>query len=307
MIAALSLSGCRFYKAEDATKYIQEEYDKDGKKKPLFAADLCILPEKDSKDVIDAGAHATGLFSLHDKKTLQSFKGDEQLFPASTTKIMTALLAVKSGKLDETVTVSKYAVEELEEGSSVCDLHVGDKLTLRDLLYGLLLESGNDAAVAIAEFLGGGSEMDFVTKMNDQAQKLGATHTHFVNSHGLHDSNHYTTEYDLYLMFNEALKSEDFKTIIECKEYNTSITASDGTMRSVSWKPTNYYASGDAQAPRDVTVIGGKTGTTDEAGSCLVLYSRNKGDHPFISIVMGAASKPVLYSDMNELLAMENK
>lgn len=309
LLIALVMSGCARRKAAYVTEYADGEYDRSITFDDTYAMNLCLTSDykTDKEKVIDEELSGYGAFSEEDYDILGLYREDKKVYPASTTKVMTALLALESGKLDETVTVSKYAIESLEEGSSVCDLHVGDKLTLNELLYGLLLESGNDAAVAIAEYLSGGSEVDFVAMMNERAAQLGATRTHFVNSHGLHDKEHYTTVYDLYLIFNEALKHDEFREIMETKEFNTAITTSDGNMRSVNWRPTNYYASGDAKAPKGTTILGGKTGTTDQAGSCLVLYSKSDSDEPFVTIVMGAADKEVLYKDMNALLKRENR
>ena len=176
-------------------------------------------------------------------------------------------------------------------------------LTLYDLLCGLMLQSGNDAGIAIAEHVAG-SEEAFVQMMNEEALKLGATGTHFANPHGLQDANHYTTAYDLYLMFNAAVQNDTFREIIELTTYSAAITGADGAQRTEEWKPTNFYAVGDAQAPEGVKVLGGKTGTTDEAGSCLILYSEDLENHPYISIVMGADDKPILYDEMTALLAV---
>ena len=309
LLIVLVMCGCAKRKVAYVTEYADSEYDHSIKWNDTYAMNLCLVSDFNEKKekVIDDQLKGYGAFSEKEYDILGLYNSDKKVYPASTTKVMTALLALESGKLDETVTVSKYAIESLEEGSSVCDLHVGDKLTLNDLLYGLLLESGNDAAVAIAEHLSGGSEVDFVTMMNERAGQLGATRTHFVNAHGLHDKDHYTTVYDLYLIFNEALKYDEFREVLETKEFNTAITTSDGNMRSVNWKPTNYYASGDAKEPKGTTILGGKTGTTDQAGSCLVLYSKSDSDEPFVTIVMGAVDKEVLYKDMNALLKRENR
>ncbi len=307
VILLLLLSACSMRQAAYASDYMLEKYNGSVQKGDLFASNLCVLTDKTNGEEapVDAAAHGYALFNTDNNKTITWYKADESLFPASTTKLMTALLALKSGKLDETVTVSQHAVEDLEEGSSVANLKPGDQLPLSDVLYGLVMQSGNDAAVAIAEFLADGSEADFVKMMNDEAQLIGATKTHFMNPHGLHEEKHYTTVYDLYLIFNECLKYDEFRTIISAMDYNTSSTASDGTMRSINWEPTNYYALGEADPPKGITIIGGKTGTTDEAGCCLVLLSQNEDETPYISIVMGAADKHILYADMNELMEME--
>ena len=143
------------------------------------------------------------------------------MYPASLTKLMTALVALDSADLSDTVTVSanadagKFAADE-----QVCGIKAGDELTLGDLLYGLLLYSGNDNAVAIAEHISG-SEKAFAEKMNEKAQEIMATKSHFVNSNGLHNEDHYTTAYDMYLIFNECIKNEKFLEMIQAKSYKT--------------------------------------------------------------------------------------
>ena len=188
--------------------------------------------------------------------------------------------------------MNSFAADE-----ATCGIKAGDKITLSDLLYGLLLHSGNDNATAIAEYVGGSMD-GFAEMMIKEAAKLMATGTHFVNSNGLHNDNHYTTAYDLNLIFNECIKHDDFVKIIMAKSHTAKVTGNDGTVRSITWEPTNFYATGDAKKPDNVTVIGGKTGTTQLAGNCLILLTKDKNDHPYISIVMKADTKPLLYKDM---------
>lgn len=186
--------------------------------------------------------------------------------------------------------------------SSVAGLRSGVQLTLEDLLYGLMLPSGNDSAVAIAEHISGSVDA-FVELMNKEANALGATNSHFVNPHGYHDENHYTTAYDLYLIFNQGILNQKFIDIISSATYTTDIKEPDGSTRSVTWKQSNLFVNGTRTAPENVTVIGGKTGTTDEAGACLVLYEQDSQSRPYISIVMGAESKNALYNTMDSLLS----
>ena len=234
-------------------------------------------------------------------KVIVSQKVFDQAYPASTTKIMTAYVALKYGNLDDIVTASERATDFAED-EQVCGLQAGDQLSLRDLLNGLLLYSGNDCAVAIAEHVSGSVEA-FVDKMNEEARNLGATGTHFVNPHGLQNEDHYTTAYDLYLMFNACLQNPQFVEMISQTSYTANLTSASGVPYTMTWEPTNYYASGDAAAPEGVKVIGGKTGTTDEAGSCLVLYEQDQQGRPYISIVMGASQKSILYDNMTRLMS----
>ena len=224
----------------------------------------------------------------------------ERRSPASITKIMTAMLALQSGKLNDTVTITQDNVT-LEDGSQVCGFVAGDQVTLDQLLHCLLVYSGNDAASAIAEYVGGSTE-NFVQMMNDYAAKLGCTGTHFSNPHGLQDENHYTTPYDIYLMLNEAFTYPEFTEITELPSYTVTYTGSDGTEKSTTLTATDHYLTGEATAPKDVTILGGKTGTTEVAGNCLAILTQNAYGKTFVSIVMGADTKELLYQEMNSLL-----
>ena len=170
-----------------------------------------------------------------------------------------------------------------------------------DLVCGLLLHSGNDCGTAIAEHIAG-SEEAFAEMMNEEAASLGATGTHFVNPHGLHDENHYTTAYDLYLIFNECIKDERFVEIISMDSYDGTLTGADGTVRKETWTPTQAYGAGEATEPTGIRVLGGKTGTTELAGNCVILYDEDLNEHPYISVIMGADGPTRLYEQMNELM-----
>ena len=269
----------------------------------LFADNLCVT----NKDVEFTDFHTNDefhgalLFDIENQKVIYSEHANNQLFPASTTKIMTAYLALKYGDLDEYVTVSSNAVN-VPSDSSTAHLLKGDVLSLKDLLYALMLPSGNDSAVAIAEHISGSVE-EFVALMNEEALKLGASNTHFVNPHGYQDKEHYTTAYDLYLIFNECIKNELFLEIISSKSYDTIIRQADGTTRTVTWPQSNQFITGGRNVPDGITLTGGKTGNTFDAGSCILLYGHTSSQKPFITIMMGATSRRNLYDNMTFLLA----
>ncbi|MCI9440896.1 MAG: D-alanyl-D-alanine carboxypeptidase [Ruminococcus sp.] len=287
-----------------AALYETEHYNQNLYQGSFFAQDLCVASENVALDGFggDTSLHAAGLFDVEQKQVLYADRVYAQLYPASTTKLMTAYLTLKYGNLEEVVTVTDTAVAYFEPEATLCGLQAGDQLTLYDLLCGLVLASGNDNAVVIAEHLSGSVE-GFAEKMNQEALALGATHSHFMNPHGLHEEDHYTTAYDLYLIFNECIKDSRFLDIIAMKSYVGTLTGADGSVRTAEWTPTNYYSAGLAESPPGVQVIGGKTGTTDQAGSCVVLYNLDSAGKPFISIVMGAGDKEILYQDMTQLLA----
>lgn len=271
-----------------------------------FTDGLCVTAgnvdfEGENLEYAEAGA----IMDLSNQKVLYAKNIHEQLYPASLTKIMTALVALKYGNLDDTIIIDENALD-IDPESSVCYLEYGDEFTLRQLLYGLLIASGNDAGNAIAYHVGGSIE-NFVQLMNQEAYELGATNTHFSNAHGLQDESHYTTAYDIYLIFNEALKYDVFQDAINQTSYTVTYKKSDGEQYERTWFATSYYFTGEATAPADVTVFGGKTGTTDEAGACLSLLSKDAYGNSYFSIIMKSDTKEDLYSEMNDLLSIINK
>ena len=276
-------------------------------KAETFAENLCIVDGDvltlDSVS-LEEGQEAL-LFNLDDQKVLYSRSAYDKVYPASITKIMTAMLALKYGNMDETVTITAENLN-LEEGSQVCGFQEGDRVTVDQLLHCLLVYSGNDAAAALAEYIAG-STSAFVDMMNSYAANLGCTGTHFTNPHGLQDENHYTTPYDIYLMRNEALKYPEFTEITQLSSYTVTYTRADGSQMSTMLDATDHYLTGEATAPKDVTVLGGKTGTTSDAGNCLALLSQNAFGKPYVSIVMGASTKDLLYVQMNSLLQYINE
>lgn len=272
-----------------------------------FALNLCVPVEgtvsNDSPDLVFSEAGA--LFNITSKEVLYSKNVYEQLYPASLTKTLTALVALKYGNLEDVITVTENAVIT-ESGAQLCGFQPGDKVTLEQALYGLLLYSGNDAGIVIAEHISGSIEA-FSELMNQEANSLGATQSNFINPHGLNDENHYTTAYDLYLIFQEAVKYDKFMEIIQAKEYTVSYTLNDGTQTEKTWNTTNLFLKGDVAFPEDTVVLGGKTGTTNAAGSCLILLSKNQKEEAFISIILKSQDRTTLYTEMTDLLNEINK
>ena len=268
-----------------------------------FADGLCVTDSDVDADAIFISATEGALFDINSENVVYAKNIVEQRSPASITKIMTALVALKYANPDDMVTVTQSAFD-IEEASSVCELHLGDRLTLKQLLYGLLIASGNDAAQMIAEYVGGGSISTFVDMMNKEALALGATHTHFMNPHGLTQNDHYTCAYDIYLMLNAAMKYDLFMDIIQRKNYYAEYTDSDGDAYAMTWETTDHYLSGEAAVPGNVIIYGGKTGTTDDAGACLALISKDLYGNPYISVIMHSETKEGLYTEMNQILSL---
>lgn len=272
--------------------------------KAYFSSGLCVSEDVSvGTDTTDSQvAEGAGVFNLGTGNVVYAKNIYERLYPASTTKILTAYIALKyCDDLDAFVTVSENAVNQASD-SSVCNLKAGDVIKLKDLLYGLMLRSGNDAAVAIAEYISGDVD-SFAALMNQEAAALGATRSHFVNPNGLPDENHYTSVYDMYLLFAKAIENETFVDIISTKSYDVVYTNAEGEAVERTWDNTNQYLTGATKTPEGFQVIGGKTGTTGEAGYCLVLYSYNASNQPIISIVFKADGKSNLYLLMNEMLS----
>lgn len=270
-------------------------------KADTFASELCVGEsdvELEGYEIEQAGA--AGLFDLNNAEVVYASNMHQKLYPASLTKLMTALVAIKYGSLDQVLTATN-AVYVSEAGAVICGIKSGDSMTLEQALHLLLIRSGNDVANLVAENICGSIE-EFVELMNEEAVKLGATNTHFVNPHGLHDADHYTTIYDIYLIFKEVVKYESITQIIGMSSYSTTYKDKYGSNKSISVNTTNAYFTQNYVSPDNVTILGGKTGTTDEAGSCLALYVKDTSGNPYIAIVLKGNTKDDLYIQMKQLL-----
>lgn len=267
-----------------------------------FASGLCVAPSDEDVNTSDVNAAAFGLFDVDNALVISQHNIYDKVYPASTTKILTCLIALERGNLDDIVTVPDESHITVQ-GSSMADLKPGDQLTLRDLLYGLMVPSGNDAAVAIAHYISGDSDK-FSELMNEKAAELGATHSHFVNPNGLPDEDHYTSVYDMYLIFNEAIKNDEFVKIASTPEYSCTVTNPDDSEepeRTVTWTCGNGFLNGKFSFADNMQVLCGKTGHTSAAGFCLVLGETDLSGHRYISIVMNSPIYEQLYASMRNL------
>lgn len=284
---------------------------------PALAADFPSFADTEDVIVIDDQSGAV----------LYEQNQDARAYPASTTKLMTALVALDyvQDKLDDTVTTGSE-LKLTPAGSSVADLQEGDTFTWHQMLYALLLPSGNDAALTIAVNIArmetGNSALpdedaitEFARLMNEKAAALGCTGTHFVNPHGIHDDNHYTTASDLLLIAQEVLKSDVIRDVVKTSHY--SCTSGNGTQ--MDWYNTNWLidetctkidnngilvdeGQGDVANPYYCAeATGVKTGSTTEAGRCLVFTGAN-GGMSFLAIILSAADQPTLYTQATGVL-----
>lgn len=221
---------------------------------------------------------------------------DSKRYPASITKIMTALLALENCKMDEEVIYSKKNISSLTIEDSNIGCKIGEKMKVKDCLYALMLSSANETATALAEHISGSTEA-FSELMNQRAKEIGVTGTHFANANGLHDDNHYVTASDMAKIMSEAIKYPSFLDVIHSTTYtipanNKRKEPFQSVQRHMMLFPTSQYYDAD--------VIGGKTGYTDQAGKCLVTYAK-RGTVSLISVVLKSEGDTV-FVDTKKLL-----
>ena len=241
------------------------------------------------------------VMDLDSGNVLYSKDAFEKVYPASTTKILTAILTIENLDINKSIVVSENAVKSTPEYSSVMGVKAGELFTVKELLYGLMLPSGNDAAIVLAEAVSG-TEEKFVELMNEKAKEIGCLNTHFTNPHGFHDDNHYTTAYDMALITKYALKNKDFREIIETKSIEIKATNMTNTARKFvntnklvnkDYEGTYYYEYATA----------GKTGFTDEARGTLVTYGKKDDKNVLIAVFDGTqlTNNEVRYKDAKNL------
>ena len=245
-----------------------------------------IETSSNATDIPNINSRAAIVIDRNSKAILYGKSETEQRKMASTTKIMTAIVVLENANLSDIVTISKKAANT---GGSVLGIKTGDKISVCDLLYGLLLVSGNDTAVALAEHVGGSVE-GFADMMNKKAAELGLTNTHYVTPHGLDDDNHYTTAYELAILTDYALNNKTFYNYVATKSYTININGYPKTLRNTNELLGNLDG-----------VYGVKTGFTNGANRCLVT-SCKRGNLDIICIVLGADSKKFRTQDSIKLI-----
>lgn len=236
-------------------------------------------------------ATAALLVSPGSGMVLYSKNADQKRYPASTTKIMTALLTLENvSNLDETVTSEAVDFENVTADSSNAGILLGEQVTVRDLLYALMLPSANEAAYMLARHVGGSWEQ-FVDMMNDRAAELGCTGTHFCNPCGLHEEDHYTTAHDLYLIAKEAMKDVTFRDIVSTVQHRMAKT---NLHEERIIYTTNQLIFSSFQPWSYANCLGIKTGHTSQAGNCFVGYAEY-GDAKLFSVVLGCSDSSKEY------------
>ena len=227
-------------------------------------------------------ASDTGILMDADTGTVLFDKGgDQQRYPASITKIMTLLVAVENSSMDEQVTFTETGVRNVAADSSNINSKVGEVMTMQDCLHALMIISANDAAAQIAEHVGG-TEQNFIDMMNQRAAEIGCTNTHFANSSGLPDENHYSSAKDMALIFREGLKNKDFRSVIGDADYTIQPTNMTSDKRVMHTHHPMFAPESDIYYPG---CIGGKTGFTNLAAHTLVTAVEQNGT-TYIAVVM---------------------
>ena len=227
-------------------------------------------------------------------EVLLEHNADRRMYPASTTKVMTLLLALRNADLDEMITIPQSAAD-VPADSSLVPVYPGEEMTMRDLLYGLMIRSGNDAANAVAELCAGSTEV-FAQQMNALAAELGMNHSHFVNPHGYHQSDHYTTARDLAIAARAGLTDPVFCEIVTCLSYTMQPTARrDALVLKNIWElfdpASEYHIPGAA---------GVKSGYTSAAGFCYV-GAAQRNDRTLIAVVLGEPTRNRAWIDLSRL------
>lgn len=258
---------------------------------------------KDNYENVSTGCEADIVFDTTTGEILYEKNIHEKLYPASTTKLLTGLLAVLYGDLDDTVTFCEDAVT-LEYGASTLDIKEGEKLTVKNCLYGLMLKSANEIANQLGYYVEEKSGKNFKEAANDKLTEIGCFESTFTNASGLHKDNHYTTVYDMALIANAAYKNDAFKEIFTTRKYTIPAT-NKAESRTVYNTHKMMSESGDYYLP---SVVGGKTGFTDQAMNCLVTFSEDEDSNlNLIAAVFKGDGTEVTCGDTYRLLKYFNK
>ena len=269
----------------------------------LVFSGIAISPEKVSaakapawpNSVVSTKAKSACLIDYNTGTVLYEEDAHHKRFPASITKTLTALLTIENCDMNETVTYSKNALSCIKDGAANIGAKVGEKMSVKDALYGMMLHSGNECATALGEHMFG-SEKVFAQKLNERAKLAGAKDSHFVNGNGLHNDNHYVTAYDMAMIMRAALKYPLFREVLGTTQYtiqknNKRKHRFFATMRhKMIWEGGPYYYKG---------IIGGKTGFTDQSGNTLVTAAARDG-LTLISVVLKSDTSHV-YTDTKKL------
>ncbi len=243
-------------------------------------------------------AKASLIVELNSGKIIHEENAEDKNFPASVTKILTAILVLENCELDDVATVTQSAISNIPSGYVIAPLFVGEKMKVEDLLYALMLKSANDGEYVLAEHVGGSVD-GFSDMMNKKAEEIGCKNSHFVNPNGIHNSDHYTTAYDMYLISKYAMENKTFVKIVSTYQY--ALPATNKYSRSDRiMKNTNNFINPTSRF-YDKNVKGIKTGTTLQAGNCLITDTTKNG-FDVITVILGAKTKDSKFSETKKMI-----
>ena len=249
-------------------------------------------------DELSIEAKAALMVEVNTGKIIYEKNIEVQNYPASVTKILTAILTIENCDLYEIATVSQSAISQIPSGYVIAPLFVGEEMKIKDLLYALMLKSSNDAAYVLAEHVGGSVE-GFSDMMNKKAKEIGCKNSNFVNPNGTHDENQYTTAYDMYLISNYAMKNKIFAEIVSTYEYTLPATNKFPYSNRIMENSNEFINPNKIHY--NPIVKGIKTGTTRQAGNCLITDSSNNGLE-FITVILGAETEDSRFFETSKMM-----
>ena len=248
------------------------------------------LADKTSELEENLSSEAVLIMESSTGKVIYEKNGYEKKYPASTTKILTAILAIEHCNLNETATASEFAINSIPSGYSTANIQIGETLSVKDLLYALMLQSANESAVILAEHISGSQEA-FADLMNEKAKEIGCENSHFVNPNGIHNENHYTTAHDLALIANYSMQNETFRDIVKTTSFTLPATSAYPSESRTYTNTNNLIIYDNRNRPDNYYyeyATGIKTGYTSAAKNCLV-SSATKNGIQYISVVLGSS------------------
>lgn len=265
----------------------------------LFSILFICIPKINATEIsnLDINSSAALLMDLNTGKVLYEKNINQKMYPASTTKVMTAIVVLENCELNDVATVSKNATTSITGGYVTANLKVGEELTIEQLLYTLMVGSSNDVAIVLAEHVSSSTEK-FAVLMNEKAKEIGCTSTNFVNPNGVHDENHYTTAYDLALIAKYCMKNETFKELVSTRFYRLPATNKYSLNDRLFSTTNDLINKNSSHYYKEATGV--KTGFTTPAGNCLIA-SASKNNLNLLTVVLGAENSDNRYLDTRSL------
>lgn len=268
--------------------------------KPWQGQEFCIPTEQQMAEDDKVSAVAALLVNLDKPEAVYAKNIYQAMNPASITTLFTAYVVLQNRELTDMVTVTAEEISGLTQASTI-GLKVGDRLSVEQLLYGMLLSSGVDAANVLAVDTAGSIDA-FVRMMNDAAFSCGCVDTQFKNPNGLSEWGHYTTAYDIYLLLHHLMKDERFVNILSTGTYHCTYQDNTGAVKETTYTTRVQFVADGLKKIGKNRILGGKTGTTSSAGHCLALICKGKSGDRYLALALKAKSKDSLYEQIEHIV-----